>query len=278
MGQSFITKRPRDWSRLVRDDVLQSLSGYVETVKLTVDVQLGSSGFVDWLTNNVAGVGVSISGVPAVMLFDEVASTFLKELGSNDSVLFFVCDQILHLILLLNLTELDSDRSWLISDKILEHSSGDVVLHQGEGSTLLVSGLTLGELDGDWGWLIGDEVLEHGGGNVVLHEGESGSLLVLGLTLSELDGDWGWLVSHQVLEHGSSDVVLFEKRPSTGKTVLLRPKPRSRRRRPKVASASKDSRSPTPSVVVLDLVWEECQEVEKTKQVLISFEEDFILN
>ena len=210
LGQSFIGQRPCDWGRHVRDDVLQSLSGYVETIKFTVDIQLGSSGFVDWLTNNVAGVSVSISGVPAVMLFDEVASTFLKELGSNYSVLFFVCDQILHLILLLNLTELDSDRSWLISDQVLEHSSGDVVLHQGEGSTLLIGSLALGELDGNWSWLVGDEVLEHGGGNVVLHESKGSTLLISGLTLGKLDGDWGWLVSDQVLEHGSADIVLHK--------------------------------------------------------------------
>jgi len=65
LGQSFIGQGPCDWSRFIRDDVLQHLPGYVETIKLAVYIQLGGSGLVDWLANNVAGVGVSISGVPA---------------------------------------------------------------------------------------------------------------------------------------------------------------------------------------------------------------------
>jgi len=65
LGQSFIGQGPCDWSRFVRDNVLQNLSGYVETIKFTVYIQLRGSGFVDWLANNVAGLGVSISGVPA---------------------------------------------------------------------------------------------------------------------------------------------------------------------------------------------------------------------
>jgi len=126
-----------------------------------------------------------------------VASTFLKELSSNYSLLFFVCDQILHLILLLNLTELGGNRSWFIGDQVLEHSSRDIVLHKGEGGSILLS---LSELDGDWCWLIGDEVLKHGGGDVVLHKSEGSSIL---LSLSKLDGDWCWLIGDEILEHGS---------------------------------------------------------------------------
>jgi hypothetical protein len=67
LGQSFIGQRPCDGSWFIGDDVLQSCPGYVETIKLAVDVQFGGSGFVDWFTNDVTGIGISISGVPAVM-------------------------------------------------------------------------------------------------------------------------------------------------------------------------------------------------------------------
>merc|ERR1719453_54151 len=74
-------------------------------------------------------------------------------LGLSKSL--FACDQILNLILLLNLSKLGGNRSWLIGHQVLEHSGGNVVLHKSEGSTLsiLSPSLTLSEFGGDRSWL-----------------------------------------------------------------------------------------------------------------------------
>ena len=76
-GQCFISKGPRDRCRLVSDNVLQDFTGDVEPIELAVDIQFGGGGLIDWLANNVACVGVSVSAVPACVFLNNMASTFL---------------------------------------------------------------------------------------------------------------------------------------------------------------------------------------------------------
>merc|ERR1719230_911175 len=121
-----------------------------------------------------------------------VASTFLKELSSYDSVLF-VCDQILHFVFLLHLSELGRNWCWLVSHQVLESTKGNVLSEKRghDGGVRLLS-----ELGGDWGWLISDQVLESTKGDVLSEKrGHDGGVRLL----SELGGDWGWLISDQVL-------------------------------------------------------------------------------
>jgi len=82
------------------------------------------------------------------------------------------CDQILHLSGILS--KFECDWGWLVSNKGLHGTLGDVVIHKGENSIRVLLLLLLGELEGDWRWLIGDEGLHGSFGNVVIHERKDG--------------------------------------------------------------------------------------------------------
>jgi len=58
----------------------------------------------------------------------------------------------------LELSKLDRDRCWLISDKIFQMTKGNIVIHQ---CKVISTGWTvsLSKLNGDWCWLVGNEVL-----------------------------------------------------------------------------------------------------------------------
>ena len=63
--------------------------------------------------------------------------------------------------------ESNGDWGWLVSDKVLEVSSGDVSVHKLEEA---IGIRLLGESNGDWGWLVGDKVLEVSSGDVGVHK------------------------------------------------------------------------------------------------------------
>ena len=62
----------------------------------------------------------------------------------------------------------DSDWSWLVGDKVLEVTSGDVGVE--EGADVVGVGF-LGKSNSDWCWLVGDEVLKVTSGNIAVEEG-----------------------------------------------------------------------------------------------------------
>jgi len=105
------------------------------------------------------------------------------------------------LILLLHLSELESDWCWMIGDEILEGSNGYIVVEKRE---IVLLGLLLSKLESDWCWVVGDEILESGNGYVVVEKSE----VVL---LSKLESNWCWVVGDEVLE-GSNGHVVVEKR------------------------------------------------------------------
>jgi hypothetical protein len=64
------------------------------------------------------------------------------------------------------LGELGCDWSWLVGDKILKGTEGDILSEEaGEDSTITL--LDLSELGGDWSWLISDKVLQSSKGNIL---------------------------------------------------------------------------------------------------------------
>ena len=68
-----------------------------------------------------------------------------------------------------DLSELGGNWGWHISDQVLEHLGGDVVVHKSESGSIELVGLS--ELHGDWCWLVGDEVLQSSSGDVLSEEG-----------------------------------------------------------------------------------------------------------
>jgi len=68
----------------------------------------------------------------------------------------------------------------------------------------------LGELQGNWGWLVSDKCLHGSLGDVVIHEGENSIRVLLGHLLGEFQGNWGWLISDKCLHGSLGDVVIHE--------------------------------------------------------------------
>ena len=72
------------------------------------------------------------------------------------------------------------------------------------------AGADLSELGGNWGWHISDQVLEHLGGDVVIHKSESSSVELLGLSGLHGDWCWlvsaglwpPWALGHMGLGPG----------------------------------------------------------------------------
>jgi len=213
-SSSSVRQRPSYWSWFISDNVFQNLLGYVETIEFAVDVGTVGGSLINFLTNNITGIWVSVRAVPACMFLYYVASTFLKELSSYDSVLLFVCDQILHFVSVLHLSELGSNRCWLVSHKILQSTKGDILTEERAHDCGIA---LLGKLGGNRSWLISDQVLEGTKSNVLsekrAHDGGVG-------LLSELGGDWSWLVSDEVLQGTKGDVLTKERRHD-GRVRLL---------------------------------------------------------
>ena len=95
----------------------------------------------------------------------------------------------------------NGDWGWLISNQVLEVSSGDVSVHKLEEA---ISVGFLGESNGDWGWLVGDKVLEVSSGDVGVHKLEEA--VGIGFHLVKLDeslGDW----SISVLDEGNKGLL-----------------------------------------------------------------------
>jgi len=70
-------------------------------------------------------------------------------------------------VVVTDLGETNGDWGWLISDKVLKVTSGDIGIHKFEEA---IGIRLLGKTDSDWRWLIGDEVLKVSSGNVGIHE------------------------------------------------------------------------------------------------------------
>jgi hypothetical protein len=66
------------------------------------------------------------------------------------------------------LGKLQCDWSWLISDKVLQSTSGDV-LSKEAGEVIAIT--LLGKLGSDWSWLVSNEVLESTKGNILTKKG-----------------------------------------------------------------------------------------------------------
>jgi len=54
------------------------------------------------------------------------------------------------------LSELGGNGCWLVSNKVLESSSGDVGIEEG---TEVIGITLLSKFDSDWSWLVSDKVL-----------------------------------------------------------------------------------------------------------------------
>jgi hypothetical protein len=67
-----------------------------------------------------------------------------------------------------DLSKSNSDWRWLISDEVLEGTSGHVVV---EESAEVVSISSLGKSNSDWGWLVSDEILQSSSGDIVIEKG-----------------------------------------------------------------------------------------------------------
>merc|ERR1719478_498329 len=95
----------------------------------------------------------------------------------------------------------DSDWGWLVSNQVLEVSSGDVSVHKLEEA---IGVGFLGKSNGDWGWLVGDEVLEVSSGDVGVHKLEETVGIGFHFTkLNESLGDW----SISVLDKGNKGLL-----------------------------------------------------------------------
>jgi len=101
-------------------------------------------------------------------------------------------------------SELDGDRGWSVSDKVLELSSGDIGIHELENVVLVA---LLGKLDGDGGRSVGDEVLELSSGDIGVHELEN---VVFVRLLGKLDGNGGRSIGNKVLQLASGDVSIHK--------------------------------------------------------------------
>lgn len=97
-------------------------------------------------------------------------------------------------------SELDSDRGWPVSDKVLHLSSGDVGIHELEYVVLVA---LLGKLDGDGRGPVGDEVFQLATADIGVHELEN--VVLIGL-LGQLDGDRGRSIGDKVLELSTRDI------------------------------------------------------------------------
>jgi len=103
-----------------------------------------------------------------------------------------------------SLSKANSDRGRLVSNKVLEGTSGHVMVEKGAE---VVSIRSLSEANGDGGRLIGNEVLQGSSGHVVIEQG--GQVVGIG-SLGKTNGDRARLISNEVLESTSSDVVVEE--------------------------------------------------------------------
>jgi len=104
------------------------------------------------------------------------------------------------------LGESDSDGRWLVGDKVLKVSSGDVLTSESKHTIFIT---LLSKLNGDWRWLVSNEVLQSTSGYVLVEEG--GEVITITL-LGKLNGNWRWLVGHEVLQGTSGDVLVKESR------------------------------------------------------------------
>ena len=105
------------------------------------------------------------------------------------------------------MSELHGDWCWHVSNEVLQHSGGYVVIHQGP----LGGGSSLGKLHGDWSWHVSNQVLQHSGGDVVVHQSplrfDIGLSVDIRIELDETLGDWGIGVSDKVNESLLGDVL-----------------------------------------------------------------------
>jgi len=108
------------------------------------------------------------------------------------------------------LSETNGDRGRLVSDEVLECSTGDVVVEEGRQVVSVRSlGLEhcLGKRSGDGRRLVSHKVLEGSSGHVVI---EKSAEVISIRSLSESNSDGGRLVSDKVLKSSTGDVVIEE--------------------------------------------------------------------
>ena len=102
----------------------------------------------------------------------------------------------------------NSDWGWLISDEVLQVSSGHVGVHELEET---IGVRLLSEGHGDWGWLIGHEVLQVASSDVSVHKLEEAIGIRLRLIeLHEGLGDWSISVLNEVNKGGLGNVLTVE--------------------------------------------------------------------
>jgi hypothetical protein len=144
---------------------------------------------VDFLVSVHTVNGVSINGQSWVFLFD------LKKLINH---------------WLGGLSKLHCNWSWLISDQVLEGTTGDIFSKKGGNVVGITSGL--GKFDSNWCWFVNYKVFKGSNRNIVVKEGETGSGT---MGLSKFSGDWSWLIDDEVLESGDGDIVVKKSKTCT---------------------------------------------------------------
>jgi len=99
----------------------------------------------------------------------------------------------------------NSDWGWLISDEVLQVSSGHVGVHELEET---IGVRLLSEGHGNWGWLVGNKVLKVASGHVGIHKLEEAVGIRLGLIeLHEGLGDWSISVLNKVNESALGNIL-----------------------------------------------------------------------
>ena len=114
------------------------------------------------------------------------------------------------------LGKLDSDRSRLVSDKVLHLALSDVAVHEFEHVVTVTLGLS--KLHGDGSRLVGDEVLHLALGHVRIHELEHvvAVTIDLRLELHKFLGHGGSGIGNEVLESLFGDVLAIELSDQSG--------------------------------------------------------------
>ena len=124
------------------------------------------------------------------------------------------------------------DWCWHVNNKILESSSGNVVIEEG-AEDCIIWAVSLSELDWlvdessicDWCWHVDNKILESSSSNVVVEESRKDLIILVFNCLIELDklsGDWSFSVGNKVNECLLGDVFSVKLSNSNLSKILAR--------------------------------------------------------
>jgi len=189
---SSIFSRLGDWSDGISNQVLKSFSGDIMVVEdvvnsVIVDIILSGSVLAGIAGGVLADKGGSVgSGVSA-----GISSGVLADIGGG------VGSRV-------HLGQCNGDWGWLVDNKVLQVSSGDIFTSEGK-HTIFVG--LLGKSDSNWRWLINDKVFQVSSGDVLTSESEHAVFVGF---LSESNSNWRWLVDDEIFKVASGDIFSTE--------------------------------------------------------------------